>query len=181
MKGQKSRFWTVVVTPTCYAGSVDDNDNVFLWTEVPNACPRNGTSFLRSIQVLDLDDTDADIELYFAQTKDADATVTGALGAATAITNMTDIEVTTLNPLGMHTMPDVSHNEIADYTNSMFFLMNRALGAQTVNIPIFSNEATLDQIEAGTANPGSIYVMGVATATKTYSASGLKYYFTFES
>lgn len=41
--------------------------------------------------------------------------------------------------------------------------------------------ATSEQVGAGNANPGSIYFMGVASATKTYTASGLQFIFTFES
>ena len=65
MLGQKSKYWTVTVEPTCYAGSLDDGDNIFLWTEVPNACPRGGTSFLRQIQMVDVDDHAVDVDLYF--------------------------------------------------------------------------------------------------------------------
>ena len=177
----KSKFITIEVNPVCHSSEVDDGDNLFLWAEIPNATPRGngGTSILRSITAIDFDDNNADIELYFAQTKDADASVTGALGAASTIVNMTDAEVRTLKPLGQHMFPDVSHHESGDYANSRFYIINRPGGSTTINIPMFSFP-TQAQIDAGNAVPGSIYVMGVATATKTYSVNGLKFYFTFE-
>ena len=88
----KSKFITIEVNPVCHSSEVDNGDNLFLWTEIPNAIPR---------------------------------------------------------------------------------------GNGTINIPMFSFP-TQAQIDAGNAVPGSIYVMGVATATKTYSVNGLKFYFTFE-
>jgi len=181
MLGQKSRYWTVTVQPTCYAGSLDDGDNIFLWTEIPNASPRGGTSFLRAVQLVDFDDTAADIDLYFAQTKDADATVTGALGAASTIVNMTDAEVSTLKPL-TYCLLDVSNMNSWNFINGMIYTTPKTSTANnTFMHTMHSDDATAAQIGAGTANPGSVYVMGVGTATKTYSASGLKFRFTFES
>ena len=170
MKGQKSRFWTVTIEPTCYAGSVDDGDNIFLWTEVPNACPRNGTSFLRAIQLVDFDDTAADIDLYFAQTKDADATVTGALGAASTIVNMTDAEVSTLKPLFYH-LVDVDQMQRWNATDNIMYTPTGDYSSSAAEAVANNLEyacysfATAEQIGAGNANPGSIYVMGVATAS----------------
>ena len=181
MLGQKSKYWTVTVEPTCYAGSLDDGDNIFLWTEVPNACPRGGTSFLRQIQMVDVDDHAVDVDLYFAQTKDADATVTGALGAASTITNMTDAEVSTLKPLTF-VLVDVSNMFGWDYTNGMIYTTPKSgTSNNSYMLAMHSDDATAEQVGAGNANPGSVYVMGVATTTKTYTASGLKFIFTFES
>tara|TARA_R100001015_G_scaffold19174_2_gene15489 strand:+ start:1692 stop:2237 length:546 start_codon:yes stop_codon:yes gene_type:complete len=181
MLGQKSRYWTVTVQPTCYAGSLDDGDNIFLWTEIPNACPRGGTSFLKAIQVVNFDDADASIDLYFAQTKDADATVTGALGAASTIVNMTDAEVSTLKPL-TYCLLNIGNMNDWDFTNGRVYTTPKLSTASNSFAHVMhSHEATQAQVEAGTANPGSVYVMAVGTATKTYSASGLKFRFTFES
>lgn len=181
MLGQKSKYWTVTVEPTCYAGSLDDGDNIFLWTEVPNACPRGGTSFLRQIQMVDVDDHAVDVDLYFAQTKDADATVTGALGAASTITNMTDAEVSTLKPLTF-VLVDVSNMFGWDYTNGMIYTTPKSgTSNNSYMLAMHSDDATAEQVGAGNANPGSVYVMGVGTGTKTYTASGLRFRFTFES
>ena len=181
MLGQKSKYWTVTVEPTCYAGSLDDGDNIFLWTEVPNACPRGGTSFLRQIQMVDVDDHAVDVDLYFAQTKDADATVTGALGAASTITNMTDAEVSTLKPLTF-VIVDVSNMFGWDYTNGMIYTTPKSgTSNNSYMLAMHSDDATAEQVGAGNANPGSVYVMGVGTGTKTYTASGLRFRFTFES
>ena len=181
MLGQKSKYWTVTVEPTCYAGSLDDGDNIFLWTEVPNACPRGGTSFLRQIQMVDVDDHAVDVDLYIAQTKDADATVTGALGAASTITNMTDAEVSTLKPLTF-VLVDVSNMFGWDYTNGMIYTTPKSgTSYNSYMLAMHSDDATAEQVGAGNANPGSVYVMGVGTGTKTYTASGLRFRFTFES
>ena len=181
MLGQKSKYWTVTVEPTCYAGSLDDGDNIFLWTEVPNACPRGGTSFLRQIQMVDVDDHAVDVDLYFAQTKDADATVTGALGAASTITNMTDAEVSTLKPLTF-VIVDVRNMFGWDYTNGMIYTTPKSgTSNNSYMLAMHSDDATAEQVGAGNANPGSVYVMGVGTGTKTYTASGLRFRFTFES
>ena len=181
MLGQKSKYWTVTVEPTCYAGSLDDGDNIFLWTEVPNACPRGGTSFLRQIQMVDVDDHAVDVDFFFAQTKDADATVTGALGAASTITNMTDAEVSTLKPLTF-VLVDVSNMFGWDYTNGMIYTTPKSgTSNNSYMLAMHSDDATAEQVGAGNANPGSVYVMGVGTGTKTYTASGLRFRFTFES
>ena len=181
MLGQKSKYWTVTVEPTCYAGSLDDGDNIFLWTEVPNACPRGGTSFLRQIQMVDVDDHAVDVDLYFAQTKDADATVTGALGAASTITNMTDAEVSTLKPLTF-VLVDVSNMFGWDYTNGMIYTTPKSgTSNNSYMLAVHSDDATAEQVGAGNANPGSVYVIGVGTGTKTYTASVLRFRFTFES
>lgn len=188
MNSGKGKYYSIKVTPTCHASEVDDGDNLFLWTEIPNAIPRgNGaTSILRKIQMIDFDDKKADVDLYFAQTKEAAAAVTGALGAASTIVNMTDAEVQTLKPLFAHIV-DVSTMSTWDMTdNIMYNTINDANDtaanklANNISFPCYSF-ATSEQIGAGNANPGSIYFMGVATATNTYTASGLQFIFTFES
>ena len=170
-----SKYHTVKITPTCYAGEVDDGDNIFLWTEIPNAIPRGAgkTSMFRKATMLELDDNNQDVDLYFAQTKDAAAAVTGALGAASTIVNMTDAEAQTLKPL-FYKLIDVSTYDTWDMTDCVYHM-----GRNLENDVCFSF-ATPAQEAAGNANPGSIYVMGVATATKTYTASGLEFTFTFE-
>jgi hypothetical protein len=188
MNSGKGKYYTIEVTPTCHTSEVDDNDNLFLWTEIPNAIPRGhgSTSLLRKITIMDADDNAADVELYFAQTKDAAAAVTGALGAATDMTNMTDAEISTLKPLFRHVVDvdqmsrwnatdNIMYASTGDYASSSTAAVANGLGYACYSF------ATAEQIGAGNANPGSIYFMGVATATKTYTASGLKFIFTFES
>ena len=188
MNSDKGKYYPVKVTPTCHTSEVDDGENLFLWTEMPNAIPRgNGpTSMLKKIQMIDFDDNQADIDLYFAQTKDAAAAVTGALGAASTIVNMTDAEVQALKPLFSHIV-DVTTMNTWDMTDNIMYntisdasdtAANRL--ANNLSFPCYSF-ATAAQIGASNANPGSIYFMGVATATNTYTASGLQFIFTFES
>tara|TARA_R100000152_G_C6776343_1_gene205392 strand:+ start:669 stop:1232 length:564 start_codon:yes stop_codon:yes gene_type:complete len=187
MNSGKGKYYTIEVTPTCHTSEVDDNDNLFLWTEIPNAIPRGhgSTSLLRKITMMDADDNAVDVELFFAQTKDAAASVTGALGAATTLTNMTDAEISTLKPLFRHVVDtdQMSRWDATDnimYVNTGDHVASAAAIANRMGYACYSF-ATAEQIGAGNANPGSIYFMGVATATKTYTASGLKFIFTFES
>lgn len=179
MNSVNNRYHAVKVIPTLQAAETEDGENLFLWTEIPNAIPRGagGVSVLKSIQVLDLDDKGADIDLYFAQTKDADATVTGALGATSTIVNMTDAEAQALKPLH-YLLYDFSIQTNWDFTNGLA-LSTASVGSKALNSYMYSFP-TQDQLDAGTANPGSIYVMGVATATNTYTASGLEFTFIFE-
>jgi len=189
MNSGKGKYYSIKVTPTCHTSEVDDGENLFLWTEIPNAIPRgNGaTSMLKNIQMIDFDDNiNTDVQLYFAQTKDADTSVTGALGAASTIVNMTDAEVQTLKPLFAY-LVDESVLGTWDMTdNIMYYTLNDSntntpsKTANNLSLACFSF-ATSEQIGAGNANPGSIYFMGVATNTKTYTASGLQFIFTFES
>ena len=131
--------------------------------------------------MVDVDDHAVDVDLYFAQTKDADATVTGALGAASTITNMTDAEVSTLKPLTF-VLVDVSNMFGWDYTNGMIYTTPKSgTSNNSYMLAMHSDDATAEQVGAGNANPGSVYVMGVGTGTKTYTASGLRFRFTFES
>ena len=182
MNSFNNRYHAVKVIPTLQAAETEDGENLFLWTEIPNAIPRGagGVSVLKSIQVLDLDNNlsaSADIDLYFAQTKDADATVTGALGATSTIVNMTDAEVQTLKPL-CYLLYDFSTQTNWNFTNGQS-LSTASAPSKALNSYMYSFP-TQDQIDAGTARPGSIYFMGVATATKTHTASGLEFTFIFE-
>jgi hypothetical protein len=94
---------------------------------------------------------------------------------------MTDAEVSTLKPL-TYCLVDISNMNTWNFTNGLIHTTPKTSTANnTFMHSMHSNEATAAQIGAGTANPGSVYVMGVGTATKTYSASGLKFRFTFES
>jgi len=183
----KGKYHTVVIKPTCYVGELDNNDVLFLWTEIPGATSPRGTSMLRNIQIIDYDDAGADIDLFFSQTKDADATVTGALGAASSIGNLTDAEVRTLKPLTRF-MIDYSgitsgemHNFTQGYTGYYSANSEGVNSSWLRGFPVWSHEATQAQIDAGNANPGSIYVMAEASATKTYSANGITLALTFES
>ncbi|HBY70328.1 MAG TPA: hypothetical protein DEG69_22765, partial [Flavobacteriaceae bacterium] len=69
MRDYKSRFHTVRVSPVCAGGSVDDGDIIFSPVEIPNACPKNGTSVLRQIKVYNHIDIAVDIELMFFSNK----------------------------------------------------------------------------------------------------------------
>ena len=188
MNPGKGKYHTVVVTPTVYVGAVDSAKKLFLWTEIPGACAPRGTSLLRHMTVIDFADTGADFQLYFAQTKDADTSVTGALGATSSLADMTDAEVRTVKLLHYHKLDysDVSSDNMYDFASGRIMSYGTQLGSSSDSklsgIPMWSHEATQAQIDAGLANPGSIYVAAKCASSQTFTAAdNLKIAFTFES
>ena len=183
----KGKYHTVVITPTCFVGEVTSAKNLFLWTEIPGACAPRGTSLLRHMTVIDFADTGADFQLYFAQTKDADTSVTGTLGGTSTISDMTDDEVRTLKLLHYHKLDysDVQNANMYNFVNGRVMTYGTQLGpsddSKLSGIPMWSHEATQAQIDAGLANPGSIYVAAKCASTNTFEANSLKIAFTFES
>lgn len=175
---------TVRVTPHTHASEVDDGELLFIPTEIPNACPKNGTSILKQIKCHLLDDHAVDIELLFFSNS-ADMEVTGAaaskfiFGGGAAL----DEAVEAAGVLG-DIMLDASvgvagtavsnqdgiHHEVKDYTGSLIHVV------RNINLPVNPGNLTSD----GTSTPSSIYFAGIATATKTYTAAGLVFEFVFE-
>ena len=179
-----NRFHTVRVTPASHASEVDDGDIIFTPTEIPNACPRNGTSMLKQIKCYDLDDNAADIELVFFSNS---ASMEAAGAAATKFTfaggNTTDTLVEEAGVLGGILLDvaggtagsggstqDGVYWEVRDYT------ANRVYITRNLSFPVNPGNLT----SAGTSTPSSIYFAGIATATKTYTAAGLVFEFVFE-
>tara|TARA_A100001201_G_scaffold107179_3_gene91674 strand:- start:327 stop:893 length:567 start_codon:yes stop_codon:yes gene_type:complete len=187
MREYKSKFHTVRVSPVCAGGSVDDGDIIFSPVEIPNACPKNGTSMLRQIKVYNTNDVDADIELLFFSNKaKSEATGSAAAKFTAAGGNDTDSSVESANPLGT-ILVDVSGGpgrtavssqdgvfyETLDYTNNRLHIVR--------GLNFFVNPGNLTtNAEECESLPSSIYVMGIATATKTYTLTGLTFEFTFE-
>ena len=187
MNTSNNRFHTVRVVPTCHTSEVDDGEILFAPTEIPNACPKNGTAMLRQIACHIQDDNNADIELVFfsnsATTEALGATAVNFLGGYNGGGNATDTEVENACPLGNLTLDfasgiaptDVSSTS-SEYDESRNYTDNILLFKRNVNMPVFPGNLT----SVGASESSSIYFYGIATATKTYTASGLVFYFTFE-
>ena len=86
----------IKVSPTMTADDNADNDVAFDWTAVNNASGANGmATTLKSVAILDADDSAAPIELVFCIGSDADGTAPtaaqGLVGGATAGSAVVDI------------------------------------------------------------------------------------------
>ena len=139
---------------------------------------------LKQLRCFDLDDNEADIELVFF----SNDITTEALGAAAtkytfAGGAQTDTLVEQNNPLGgilvdvtggtagtVASKQDGVYWELLDYTGCRIHIV------RNLNFPVNTGNLT----SSGTSTPSSIYFMGIATETKTYTASGLIFEFTFE-
>ena len=153
------KYHTVTVTPVCKTGAaVDDADVLFNPVKIPGACPRDAASLLKSAVMVDTDDNQAAVDLYFFQ-------VSKDLGTLGDVINITDANLLLAKPLGCVTMPALSGG-VGDYI----------LG----NISTLADIDLVVQSDGDDNDEGAIYVAGVATATKTYSASGLVFTFGFE-
>ena len=187
MRNYKSRFHTIRVSPVCAGGSVDDGDIIFSPVEIPNACPKNGTSVLRQIKVYNHIDIAVDIELMFFSNKaKTESTGSAAVKFTGAGGNDTDSSVESANPLGAILMDAASgpagtavssqdgvYHEVLDYTNNLVHIIR--------GLNFFVNPGNLTtNAEDCESLPSSIYFMGIATATKTYTVSGLTFEFVFE-
>tara|TARA_R110000824_G_scaffold235592_1_gene424388 strand:- start:3 stop:476 length:474 start_codon:yes stop_codon:yes gene_type:complete len=151
------KFHTVTVTPVCDATQVTDGQIIFNPVKVPTACGRDGAALLRSVVLLDQDDQAAAVDLYFMQ-------VSKDLGTIGAIISITDANLLLAKPLGCLTMPAVSG--LGDY------ILGGISTLSDINLVVQSDGDDNDE--------GAIYVAGVSTATKTYTASGLQLTFGFE-
>lgn len=152
------KYHTVTVTPVCKAGAaVDDADVLFNPIKIPGACPRDAASLLKSIVMVDTDDHNIAVDLYFFQ-------VSKDLGTLGDVINITDANALLAKPLGCVTMPAVSG--LGDYV----------LGG----ISTLADVDLVVQSDGDDNDEGAIYVAGVATGSKTYTASGLVFTFGFE-
>ena len=189
-----NRFHTVRVTPTSHTSAVDDGEIIFIPTEIPNACPRNGTSMLKQIKCYDLDDNAADIELVFFS-NEASMEAIGAAAAKFTFAggNTTDAIVEAAGPLG-GILVDVSGGtagtavssqdgvywEVRDYTaNRVYITRNLTFPVNPGNLTSAHTE-TSSAYSIGETKDSSIYFAGIASATKTYTAAGLVFEFVFE-
>jgi len=179
-----NKFHTVRVTPASHASEVDDGDIIFVPTEIPNACPRNGTSMLKQIKCYDLDDNFADIELlFFSNSASMEAAGAAAAKFIFAGGNTTDTLVEEAGPLG-GILLDVNggtagtavSSQDGVYWEARNYTANRMYIIRNLNFPVNPGNLT----STGTSVHSSIYFAGIATATKTYTASGLVFEFTFE-
>ena len=108
--------------------------------------------------MVDTDDNQAAVDLYFFQ-------VSKDLGTLGDVIDITDANLLLAKPLGCVTMPALSGG-VGDYI----------LG----NISTLTDIDLVVQSDGDDNDEGAIYVAGVATATKTYAASGLVFTFGFE-
>jgi hypothetical protein len=170
----RGKYHTVTVTPTSYAGSAANGKIIFAPTEIPNACYPGGTSILKTIRVFDKDDHGADLDLLFFENKPTvEALGATAVKFTVAGGNNTDALVQDANPLGVKII-DVSEITTLDYTDNQIHIQN------SVDLFVKSNPSQ-SHIDAGTGVPGSIYFMGISTATKTYTATSYTFEFVFET
>ena len=194
MNASNSKFHTIRVTPTCHTSAVDDGEILFIGTEIPNAVPKNGTAMLKQIVCHNQDDHAADIELAFfannPSTEALGATAVNFLAGYNTGGNATDAEVENACPLGSILLDRTGgvagtatsgsvvsgeYVEARNYTDNMMFYQ------RNINMPVWSGVLTNQEaVLEGRNRPSSIYVMGIATATHTWTASGLIFYFTFE-
>jgi len=151
------KFHSVTVTPVCKAAEVDDGDILFNPVKIPGACARSSSSLLKSISMIDFDDNKSAVDLYFMQ-------VSKDLGTLGAVISITDANLTLAKPLGCVTMPAVSG--LGDY------ILGGVSTLADINLVVNSHIDDNDE--------GAIYVAGVATATKTYTASGIQLTLGFE-
>tara|TARA_Y100001951_G_C11223955_1_gene230512 strand:+ start:107 stop:712 length:606 start_codon:yes stop_codon:yes gene_type:complete len=195
----RGKYRTVKVSPKCVAASVANGNIIFPPTEIPGACHPGGTSLLKQIRVFDKDDLAADLELLFfetlADTEFVDySTSTTSVNFTISGGNATDTEVEEANPLAFLTM-DIS--EYADTTvaggtiikNKVDFSQSRST-YDSGNLDIFvkSNPSqalidttiTRDSQTIPKGIPGSIFFMGISTATKTYTNTSYTFEFVFE-
>jgi len=172
----RGKYHTVKVTPTSYAGSAADGKIVFAPTEIPNACYPGGTSILKTIRVFDKDDHGADLELLFFETKPTvEALGATAVKFTAAGGNNTDALVQAANPLGVEVIDVDGTNTVAlDHTDNQTYIQG------SVDLFVSSNPSQ-SAVDDGTGVPGSIYVMGISTTTKTYTASSYTLEFIFET
>ena len=191
MNPYNNRFHTVRVVPTCTAAATADGKILFLPTEIPNVCPKNSTAMLKQIVCHVQDDVGADIELAFFSnsptTEALNASSINFLALPNTGGNATDTEVENACPLGSILLDRVSgvlgtdnanddaivsgeYSESRNYTDNMMFYQ------RNINMPVWPGGLT----SVGATNSSSIYVMGIATDSVTYTASGLIFYFTFE-
>tara|TARA_Y100000361_G_C11145928_1_gene338031 strand:+ start:246 stop:791 length:546 start_codon:yes stop_codon:yes gene_type:complete len=179
-----NRFHTVRVTPASHTSEVDDGDIIFTPTEIPNACPRNGSSMLRQIKYYDLDDARADIELlFFSNSADMEAAGAAATKFTFAGGNTTDTLVEQAAPLGnilIDTLGGPAGTAVSSqdgvYYSALNYINNTIQVVNNLSFPV--NAGNLTSI--GTSTPSSIFFAGIATATRTYTASGLIFEFVFE-
>ena len=155
----KTKYHTVTVTPVCKAGAaVDDGEVLFNPVKIPGAClTKGGAARLMSIVLVDTDDHKIAVDLWFFQ-------VSKDLGTLGAVIDITEANLALAQPLGNVTTAAIS--AAGDYD----------LGGVSTN----TNFDLIVQSDAGDNDYGDIYVAGVATATRTYTASGIRITLGFE-
>ena len=151
------KFHSVTVRPVSKAAETGDGDILFNPIKIPGACLRSSSSLLKSVCMLDTDDKLAAVDLYFFQ-------VNKNLGTLGSVISITDADMLLAQPLGCVTIPAVSG--LGDY------VLGGISTLTDINLVVTSDVDDNDE--------GAIYVAGVATATNTYTAGGLRFTFGFE-
>ena len=158
------KYKSIRVTPTLDTSAYANGDVLFKPIEIKNVCVPGETSLLKQIKMFCLDDEGKDVDLLFFE---SEPTVED-LNAASSTFHVTGGDVADnvllqVNPLGTVIL-DVngSNTTVFDYTNSKMYIQT--------SVDIY--------VKSGT---GSIFVMGVATGSDTYTAANdLVFEFVFE-
>ena len=178
----------IKVIPTTHTSEVDDGEILFLPTMIPNALPTGRGAILKQVTCVDANDNGADIELLFFG---GEPTIESIGAAAVKWTfaggNEGITEVKAYTYLGGVLMDATGgvvgtgnanddalisgqYTESRDQTNSQIYI------TRNINMPVYSGGGgktpVLDR---------HLWFFGIATATKTYTVSGLEFTFVFES
>tara|TARA_R110000737_G_C14378949_1_gene450203 strand:- start:162 stop:701 length:540 start_codon:yes stop_codon:yes gene_type:complete len=164
ISNKQGKYKTVRVVPTLDTSEYVSGDVLFKPTEIKGACLGNGTSVLKQIKMFCLDDEKKDVSLVFFENEPTveALNVASALFTATGGDN-TDALVKAANPFGA-VLLDVngSNTTVLDYANLMVYIQG--------SVDLYVNSVS-----------GSIYVMGIATGSDTYTAAtDLEFDFIFE-
>jgi len=150
------KYNLVTITPTLYAaGAIDAGKILFDTVKLPNVCPRNGASLIRSITILDKDLLDINVDIVFLKK----STSLGSLGVVPTITDA-DAAATFQ---GIITVPATTR----DFGNASSLLTNL-------------NTGLIVESDPDEADTGAIYIAGLAVGTETHTASGLTINIGFE-
>jgi hypothetical protein len=145
-----AKFISVEVRPTCHVGSVAAGDLAWNITEVKGVVPTHGGSaLLKSISITDLDDQSESSTVLFFQ---KGINSIGTLGSTPSITDAQVVENVFLAAV-QAVKPAANLN--GDLENSYCGSVGN------INIVIDTADGS-----------NSIYIAGLAVATRTYSAEG---------
>jgi hypothetical protein len=146
-----AKFVSVEVRPTCYVGSASIGTLAWDITEVKGVVPTHGGSaMLKSVTYLDLDDRlDASVILFFKKG-------TNSLGTLGSDPSITDAQIVQNGFLGAVNVPKPVDNASGDF-------YTQAYGQSIGNIDLVIDTAD---------GSNSIYIAGLAAATRQYTAEG---------
>ena len=141
------KFNLVTITPTLSTSEVGTGKILFNPTKVPNACPRNGASIIRSIHVLDLQHEENHLHLIFMKKGTS-------LGTPTLNPSISDPDARAAGVLG-----------IIQCSNTAINFGDGSSFTQILDTGLVVESDGDDNDE------GAIYVAGLGGATQTYSSA----------